>query len=128
MVLDLMQYILTATSHNDLASVEFTLKYTWPIHVPIDEKQHHAKIEPAYLVIYHDDDVTLYKAQVVYSAYTPVYTSTEVYRTTGETEAMQFPRYCSKYYCNRCRQNRSHTTPKGQSLQMEQLQSKEHEQ
>ena len=28
---------------------------------------------------------------------------------------MQFPKYCNKYYSN---QNRSHATPKGQSLQM----------
>ena len=48
-----------------------TMSYMYiPVHVHVH-----------YTYIYHDDDVTLYKAQVAYSAYTPVhvYTSMEVH-------------------------------------------------
>ena len=70
---------------------------------------------------YHGDDVTLYKAQVVYSLifqhihlYIPPW-GYALYHTSDKTEAMQFTKYSSKYYCNR---NRSHTIPQGQSLQI----------
>ena len=66
-----------------------------------------------YMYIHHDDDITLYKAQVVCSAYIPVDTSMEVYPTTDKTEAMQFQRYCSKYYCNPADKTEATQLPKG---------------